>query len=101
MPPNDRDHAVSIPAYPGQLSELAVEVGRMRYDAVAHFLNALAAELDRQSVDDVARGRVQLARRLKTASSGCDSRRSGYAADLAHLQKAQSARDREIPRNQR
>ena len=77
----EREHAVHIPGYSGNLSELATEVGRMRYDAVAHFLKALAAELDRQSADDTARGRRQLASRLQSVSSSV----AASAADMRQI----------------
>lgn len=64
MPRTERKHAVTIPAYKGDLDELAVEIGRLRYDALARFLEKLALELARQSDGDQQRGRRQLAQKL-------------------------------------
>ena len=69
MSETDRAHAVAVERYPGTLADLATEVGRLRYDAGAHFLRALAAELAREAEGDRGRGRPKLAARLDALSA--------------------------------
>jgi hypothetical protein len=61
-------HADHVARYPGTLAELAVELGDLRYDALATFLAALAAKLEGDSAQDAARGRSRLAAALSAAS---------------------------------
>lgn len=76
----EREHAVAIAAYPGTLADLATEVGRLRYDAGAHFLRALAAELARQAEGDRGRGRPKLADRLDALSADVGKAANDLAA---------------------
>lgn len=68
MAEGDREHAVGVAGYGGDLADLATEVGRMRYDAVAAFLKALSAEMAHQAQADKARGRLRLACHLDQIS---------------------------------
>ncbi len=61
-------HREDVGRYPGTLDQLAVEVGDLRYDALAAFLHALAAKLDRDGRADAGRGRHKLAAALQAAS---------------------------------
>jgi hypothetical protein len=61
-------HADHVERYPGTLAELAIELGDLRYDALAAFLAALAAKLEGDSARDAARGRRQLAAAHSAAS---------------------------------
>lgn len=61
----EREHAVTVDGYDGDLTQLAREIGRMRYDALGCFLQALADEMAQQAVVDHRRSRVQLALRLE------------------------------------
>jgi hypothetical protein len=61
----DREHAVTVTGYKGDLQQLAQEIGRLRYDALACFLQALADEMARQAAADHKRARVQLALKLE------------------------------------
>ena len=45
-------HREDIDRYPGTLAELAVEVGDLRYDALAAFLRALADKLAADAASD-------------------------------------------------
>jgi hypothetical protein len=62
-------HRENIPNYPGTLAELAAELGDLRYDALALFLNALARKLETDSVADAGRGRPLLAAALQEGSA--------------------------------
>ena len=62
-------HAETVERYPGTLSELAVEVGNLRYDALAIFLRALAEKLAADAAGDESRGRPKLAASLRAAST--------------------------------
>ncbi|MDY3561050.1 hypothetical protein R5W23_002309 [Gemmata sp. JC673] len=61
-------HANHVERYPGTLAELATELGDLRYDALATFLEELAAKLEADSLADGARGRGKLAAALRAAS---------------------------------
>jgi hypothetical protein len=56
-------------AYDGGASKLAVDLGNLRYDALADFLQRLSAKLANDSGADAARGRVNLARNLAEAAA--------------------------------
>jgi hypothetical protein len=64
----DRIHEISVKNYKGNLEELATEVGRMRYDALIVFLEALEGEINRQADGDFHRGRERLANELILAA---------------------------------
>ena len=61
----ERLHETEVPHYEGELFELARIIGRMRYDRVAVFFEALSAEFARQADGDFGRGRNQLGRKLQ------------------------------------
>lgn len=61
----DRIHETEVAHYEGELFELARSIGRMRYDRVAVFFQALSAEFARQAEGDFGRGRTQLGRKLE------------------------------------
>lgn len=69
MTETDREHATQVVGYPATTAELAIEVGRLRYDALALFLEELSRELARQADGDLSRGRTQLAARLTTLAA--------------------------------
>ncbi|BAZ13469.1 hypothetical protein NIES4071_53080 [Calothrix sp. NIES-4071] len=54
-------HYETLEKYSGSLAELAVELGDLRYDALAAFLHALSQKLEMDAVADSNRGRVKLA----------------------------------------
>ncbi len=62
------DHREDIGHYPGTLTQLAGEIGDLRYDALASFLHSLAEKLDRDRKSDQERGRPQLASTLQAAT---------------------------------
>jgi len=62
-------HPDRIARYPGSLTDLATEVGDLRYDALATFLHALSANLATDGEKDGARGRASLAASLQRASA--------------------------------
>ena len=61
-------HRDSVERYPGALIELAEEIGDLRYDALAAFLNALAEKLNADAGADARRSRPRLAAALRAAS---------------------------------
>ncbi|MEK6927781.1 MAG: hypothetical protein AABX11_05100 [Nanoarchaeota archaeon] len=62
-------HPIRIERYGGSLEKLARDIGHIRYDKVAEFLNYLAQDLARQADADLSlRGRNQLAGKLYSAS---------------------------------
>ena len=63
-------HATGIERFPGTLADLANEVGDLRYDALAAFLESLAAKLQADAREDGSEGREQLASALDEASQG-------------------------------
>jgi hypothetical protein len=52
-------HREIIEHYPGTLAELAGELGDLRYDALAQFLQALARKLEADAAADIGRGRFR------------------------------------------
>jgi hypothetical protein len=61
------EHSKDIP-YEGGYPKLADDLGNLRYDALAEFLELLAAKIDRDAGADAGRGRAQLAAELQAAA---------------------------------
>ena len=61
-------HKNDIDNYPGSLQSLATEIGDLRYDALAEFLQHLSAKLKLDSAADHARNRPKLATTLHNAA---------------------------------
>jgi hypothetical protein len=61
-------HREIIERYPGPLVQLAAEIADLRYDALAAFLQALAAKLGADADADAGRGRPKLAAALRGAA---------------------------------
>jgi hypothetical protein len=61
-------HRDKVEGYPGNLADLAEEIGNLRYDTLAEFLRLLSAKLERDAILDHGRGRVRLAASLRDAS---------------------------------
>jgi len=53
-------HLDYVEGFEGTLKDLASKVGKMRYDRVEQFLEALAADIESQADADKERGRSQL-----------------------------------------
>ena len=58
-------HQTELQRYKGSLTELAEELGNLRYDALAKFLSALSEKIQRDGEKDQERNRIQLASSLK------------------------------------
>ncbi|MEM7369438.1 MAG: hypothetical protein AAF587_12620 [Bacteroidota bacterium] len=61
-------HAKHLNNYPGTLPDLATELGDLRYDSLAEFLELLSAKLQQDALADAGRNRTKLAHRLQQAS---------------------------------
>lgn len=61
-------HPEKVLRYPGTLEELAEDIGNLRYDALANFLEALALKLAKDSEQDAVRNRLKLAAQLQEGS---------------------------------
>jgi hypothetical protein len=61
-------HRERVERYPGSLEELASDLGDLRYDALARFLDALASKLARDARGDESQGRPRLAGHLGEAA---------------------------------
>ncbi len=61
-------HPVSVEGWNGTLEELAVAVGRMRYDKVAEFVGYFAKHAESEAQKDAIEGKVKLPRKLFLAS---------------------------------
>ena len=70
-------HFDNIAGYSGTLSELAEDVGDLKYDALAEFLRLLAAKVERDGLKDRERGRGRLA----SALQGCADHLAASAAE--------------------
>ena len=62
-------HQTKVKSYPGTLEKLAVEIGDLRYDALAEFLELLAQKIEIDGDKDKSRGRSQLAAQLHRCST--------------------------------
>jgi len=61
-------HKTTIETYPGDLKTLAVELGDLRYDALATFLQALSDKLREDGKKDADRKRKKLATHLQNTA---------------------------------
>lgn len=87
MSRSDRDHATDIVGYGGDIATLAVEIGRMRYDAQVFLLRTLAEEISRQAAADRGRGRPRLAESLAQASADIDRAAISLHAAWRHCRR--------------
>ena len=62
-------HQPNVQNYSGTLSELAEDVGNLKYDALAGFLYLLAEKVERDGSKDRERGRVRLASALQDCAA--------------------------------
>lgn len=62
------EHKTEVSGYEGRMSELATEIGNLRYDALQRFLSFLSAKLHVDGSTDEGRGRAKLAKELHSAS---------------------------------
>lgn len=74
-------HRENIEKYEGTLDELAYDIGNLKYDALARFLDLLATEFERQSKNDVEKGRKQLSATMAEAAK--ELRKSKKSVDRA------------------
>jgi hypothetical protein len=61
-------HPNLVLKYPGTTQELALEIARLRYDALAEFLNELSGRIASDAHSDMERGREKLAQELTQAA---------------------------------
>ena len=61
-------HKSWIKNYERDFEKLATEIGDLRYDALAEFLELLGHKIERDGQKDKSRGRVQLANNLQNAA---------------------------------
>src|SRR4051812_5717721 len=62
-------HHEEVERYQGTLTQLAGDVGDLRYDALAAFLRLLAAKLESDGIADAHRDRPQLASALRKGAA--------------------------------
>lgn len=58
-------HKDTVGGYSGTLTDLAEEIGDLKYDALSHFLHLMSSKVERDSLADASRGRRKLATALK------------------------------------
>ena len=61
-------HKSEIPGYENKMSLLVEEIGDLRYDRLADFLNLLSSKIQNDGNKDLNRGRVRLANSLSKCS---------------------------------
>lgn len=66
------EHKSNIEKYDGNLKELAQDIGNLKYDALAEFLDHLSSKIFEDSKKDKKRGRAKLAESLTDASAMLD-----------------------------
>ena len=74
-------HKDQVEKYEGTMSQLANDIGDLKYDALAGFLDLLAKKIELDGDKDKARGRVKLARELHSCAH--DLRLGKIAIDKA------------------
>ena len=62
-------HKDQIDGYKGSPTDLAEAIGDLKYDALANFLELLAAKIEKDAAKDRSRGRVQLATSLEKSAA--------------------------------
>ena len=62
-------HETKIKNYKGTLSELATDIGNLRYDTLSEFLELLAKKIQADGNNDLERGRTKLAKQLHDCSA--------------------------------
>ncbi len=62
-------HYDAVQNYAGTLTELAGDIGDLRYDALVEFLTLLSAKLALDAEKDAARGRARLAAALQNGAA--------------------------------
>lgn len=68
-------HTSEVKNYAGTMEELAEEIGNLKYDALARFLELLAHKIEADGKKDESRNRVQLSGNLyKTAEKLLESK---------------------------
>jgi len=70
-----KEHLTEIKKYPGNLKELADEIGFLRYKETAEFLEYLKENIKEQSVADFKRDRKKLSQRLEECSKHLENAR--------------------------
>lgn len=61
-------HKDEVENYSGTMQELAEEVGNLKYDALANFLDLLSQKIENDGMKDAERKRFQLAKQLQTCA---------------------------------
>ncbi len=61
-------HTDNVEDYEGSLEDLAIDIGNLKYDALAKFLKLLSYKIEVDSIKDGERNRVKLAKQLHDAS---------------------------------
>ena len=61
-------HKSVVEKYDGTMKELADDIGDLKYNALAEFLELLAAKIEFDGTKDEARGRVKLSENLFSAA---------------------------------
>ena len=62
-------HKSTIENYPGTMHELAEEIGDLKYDALAEFLQLLSSKIEKDGDKDKSRNRTKLAASLYLCSA--------------------------------
>ncbi len=70
-------HRESVENYAGSTAQLAEDIGNLKYDSLAAFLQLLADKIEGDAVKDGARGRTLLAASLQSAAAQVASAAAG------------------------
>src|SRR4051794_27404902 len=88
-------HTDTISSYPGTLSDLAEDIGNLKYDALAEFLHALSEKLAIDAGADQGRGRAKLAAALYDCSRHLDASATSIDAAWAIAKPFMDDKDKE------
>jgi len=65
-------HKDKIDKYNGSMDELVEDIGNLKYDALADFLQKLSSKLDKDAQADLKRGRKKLSNKLLDAANNIE-----------------------------
>lgn len=62
-------HKDKVENYQGTMQKLAEDIGNLKYDALAVFLDLLAQKIENDGIKDAERKRLQLAQQLQNSAN--------------------------------
>jgi len=89
-------HKSEVANYAGSMEALAEEIGNLRYDALAKFLELLANKIEADGKKDESRGRVKLSDSLYQSADKLMKSKNIYRKGLGYLRAVYLVRKGDI-----